>query len=177
MAHISSASEYVLHCLLYLAGGKAGVREASVKDLAELQGVPVEYLAKLFTKLNKAGIVVATEGVKGGFSLARPADSITVLDVVDAVEGDKALFDCKEIRARCAIFGDDPPAYATDGTCTIHAVMLDAERRMREALAQHTIASLAARTLRKLPAEYGPQIVHWLDERVGSRRGGRPPAK
>ena len=79
--------------------------------------------------------------------------------------------------ALVAIFGDDPPADATKGARTIHAVMMDAERRMREALAQHTIASLAARPLRKLPADYGPEVVHWLDERVGSRRGGRfPPA-
>lgn len=79
--------------------------------------------------------------------------------------------------ALVAIFGDDPPADATEGTCTIHAVMMNAERRMREALTQHTIASLAARLLRKLPAEYRAQTVHRLDERVGSRRGGRfPPA-
>jgi len=177
MAHISSATEYVLHCLLYLAGGKAGVREASVKDLAELQGVPAEYLAKMFTKLNKAGLVAATEGVKGGFALARPADRITVLDVVDAVEGEKPLFDCKEIRARCAIFGDDPPAMATQGTCSIHAVMLDAERRMREALAGHTIASLAERTLKKAPAGYGPQVVEWLGDRAANRRVGRQSTK
>jgi len=173
MAHISSATEYVLHCLLYLAGGKGGVREASVKDLAELQGVPAEYLAKLFTKLNKAGLVVATEGVKGGFSLARVPEKITVLEVVDAIEGEKPLFDCKEIRARCAVYADDPRPMATQGVCAIHAVMLDAERRMREAMAGHTIADLAGRMLKKAPANYGPAVIQWLDDRSAGRRVGR----
>jgi hypothetical protein len=72
MAHISTAVEYGLHCLLYLSDPGAGVREASVKDLEELQGVPLDYVAKLFTKLSRAGIVIATEGVRGGFRLGRP---------------------------------------------------------------------------------------------------------
>lgn len=177
MAYISSASEYVLHCLLYLAGGEAGVREASVKDLAELQGVPAEYLAKLFTKLNKAGLVVATEGVKGGFSLSRPADRISVLDVVNAIEEGKPLFDCREIRSRCAIFGDEPPAMATQGVCAIHAVMLEAEARMRDVLASHSIGDLAQRALNKAPEGYGPAIVQWLGDRTGSRRVGRQASK
>jgi Rrf2 family protein len=176
MSHISSATEYVLHCLLYLDEQNGGVHEASARDLAELQGVPVEYLAKLFTKLNKAGIVSATEGVKGGFALARPADQITVLEVVDAVEGEKPLFDCREIRGRCAIYGDDPPAMATKGVCGIHAVMLDAEQRMREALAENTIASLAQRTSAKTPAVYRHAIIEWFGSRAGQRRGGRKAA-
>ncbi|WP_354681868.1 Rrf2 family transcriptional regulator [Cupriavidus necator] len=72
MSHISTGVEYGLHCLLYLSRSNMAVEEASVRDLAELQGIPNEFLAKLFTKLAKAGLVVATEGIKGGFRLARP---------------------------------------------------------------------------------------------------------
>jgi Rrf2 family protein len=171
MSHISTAVEYGLHCLLYLSDPAAGVHEASSKDLAELQGVPVEYLAKLFTKLSKAGIVVATEGVRGGFKLARPAAQISVLDVVNAIDGKKALFDCREVRGNCAVFGDKPPAWATRGVCSIHAVMLDAERRMNEALAKHSLADLAKRTVEKAPSEFGPQVVKWLGHRSSKRRG------
>lgn len=171
MSHISTAVEYGLHCLLYLSDPVAGVREASAKDLAELQGVPVEYVAKLFTKLSRAGIVVATEGVRGGFKLGRSAAHISVLDVVNAIDGNKALFDCREIRGNCAVFGDKPPAWATRGVCSIHAVMLDAEKRMAEALAMHSLADLATRTVEKAPAEYGPQVVKWLEHRSSKRRG------
>jgi Rrf2 family protein len=172
MAHISTGVEYGLHCLLYLSEPDAGAREASAKDLAELQGVPTEYVAKLFTKLSRAGIVVATEGVHGGFRLARPAGRITVLDIVNAIDGEKALFDCREIRGKCAVFEEKPPAWATRGVCSIHAVMLDAEKRMREALAAHSLADLATRTAEKAPAAFGHQVVKWLGHRSANRRGG-----
>jgi Rrf2 family protein len=173
MSHISAGVEYGLHCLLYLTGPAPGVPEASVRDLAELQGVPVDYLAKLFTKLHKSGLVIATEGAKGGFALARPADQISVLDVVTAIDGDKALFDCREVRTRCAVFGETAPAWATSGVCSIHAVMQNAEKRMREALASQSLADLAARTSAKAPRTYGPQIVKWLEGRATHRRRER----
>lgn len=173
MSHISTGVEYALHCLLFLADLPAGSPEASAKDLAELQGIPPEYAAKLFTKLNKAGLVSASEGVRGGFALALPAAQISVQDVVDAVDGNKPLFECREIRSRCAIFDDNPPAWTTKGTCSIHAVMLEAEKNMREVLARHTLADLAARTRTKAPASYTPAVIQWLGDRSSSRRPGR----
>src|SRR5215470_18082890 len=108
MAHITTGVEYGLHCLFFLAGPLEGERSASARDLAELQGVPLEYVAKLFTKLKKAGLVLAAEGVGGGFRLARPPEKITVLQVVEAIEGAKPLFDCQEIRGLCAVFDGRP---------------------------------------------------------------------
>jgi Rrf2 family protein len=170
MSFISTGVEYGLHCLMYLADSSGGVREASVRDLAELQGVSGEYLAKLFTKLAKAGIVTATEGVRGGFALARGADRITVLEVVNAIDGDKALFDCREIRSRCAVFGESAPTWATRGVCSIHAVMQTAEKSMREELEKHTLADLVQRTMAKAPASFGKHVVNWLDDRAAARR-------
>lgn len=173
MSHISTGVEYGLHCLLYLTRSQAAVDEASVRDLAELQGIPNEFLAKLFTKLAKAELVVATEGIKGGFRLARAADRITVHDVVVAIDGDKPLFDCREIRGRCAVFESGPPAWATRGVCSIHAVMQSAEGAMRAELKQHTLADLVHRTMDKAPASYGPQVVQWLTDRAANRRGDK----
>lgn len=179
MAHISTGLEYGLHCLLFLVDPRRDIPPASARDLAELQGVSVEYVAKLFTKLQKAGLVVATEGVRGGFRLARQADSISVLDVVTAIDGEKSLFDCREIRSRCALFGDKPPAWATRGVCSIHAIMLEAETRMREVLASHTLADLAARVDSKAPPAFGQAVAKWLSgeapgrPRENSRRGRR----
>lgn len=171
MSHISTGVEYGLHCLLYLAGTPAGVREASVRDLAEMQGVPVDYAAKLFTRLAKAGIVESTEGIRGGFRLAKPARNISVLDVIDAIDGEKALFDCREVRGQCAVFNDEPPTWATRGTCSIHAVMQGAERAMRAELKQHSLADLATRAYSKAPASYHHHVVDWFSERAANRRG------
>ena len=177
MSHISAGVEYGLHCLLFLTeAAPGGVAEASVRDLA------ADYVAKLFTKLHKAGLVIATEGAKGGFALARPANQISVLDVVTAIDGDKSLFECREVRTRCAVFGETAPNWATSGVCSIHAVMQNAEKRMREALASQSLEDLAVRTTAKAPRIYGPQVVKWLDGRTtgrrrerGSSRGGSTP--
>jgi Rrf2 family protein len=166
MAHISSGVEYGIHCLLFLIDESGCERGASVRDLAELQGVPVDFLAKIFTKLAKARLVVATEGVKGGFSLARSSSEISVLDVVTAIDGKKALFECREIRMRCAVFGDVAPAWATSGTCAVHSVMLSAQQLLEEALAKETLFDLADRVKRKSPASYGTKIINWLDDRA-----------
>ena len=169
MPFIGSGVEYGLHCLLYLTAPAGEASAPSVRDLAELQGVPAEYLAKLFTKLAKAGLVVATEGARGGFVLARPADQISFLDVVQAIDGDKHLFECREIRDRCAVFGSEAPSWATTGLCSIHAIMLAAENRMREELSQHSLADLATQVAAKAPADFGHQIAAWLGQRTSQR--------
>jgi Rrf2 family protein len=170
MSHFSSGVEYALHCLLHLTDAPSGLGEANVRDLAELQGLSVEYVAKLFTKLHKAGLTIATEGARGGFRLARPANRISVLDVVVAVDGPKTLFDCREIRANCAVFEDHPPRWATQGVCSIHALMLEAEKRMTEVLAAQTLAGLAERVTSKAPRSYHTDIVRWIDNRAMRRR-------
>ncbi|WP_137176100.1 Rrf2 family transcriptional regulator [Massilia sp. HP4] len=174
MSFISTGVEYGLHCMLYLTQTHSPVGDASVRDLAELQGVPTEFLAKLFTKLARAGLVVATEGVKGGFRLARPAHRISVHDVVVAIDGDKPLFDCREIRSRCAVFDDQAPPWATRGVCTINAVMQLAEKAMRTELKRHTLDDLAGRIVDKAPADYGDHIVQWFADRASGRQAGKP---
>ena len=171
MSHISTAVEYGLHCLLLLAPSDGAATEASARDLAHLQGVSPDYVAKLFTKLSKAGLVNATEGARGGFTLARPAEQISVLDVVDAIDGRKDLFECREIRARCALFDGDAPQWATQGVCSIHAVMLEAEQSMRQVLARHTLADIGNRVAAKAPPGFGTEVITWLDQRASGRRG------
>lgn len=169
MTHISTGVEYGLHCLLFLVNPAGSAPLASARDLAELQGIPADYTAKLFTKLQKAGLVVATEGVKGGFRLARAPEEISVLDVVEAIDGAKPLFDCRNIRSQCALFTDGPPPWATQGVCSIHAVMLEAEARTREVLASHSLARLAGRVADKAPEDYGAQAAAWLAARAPVR--------
>nr|WP_232245980.1 hypothetical protein [Serratia plymuthica] len=50
----------------------------------------------------------------------------------------KSLFDCQEVRGRCAVFDNSPPDWAVAGKCAIHTVMLQAEKTMRDALAEQT---------------------------------------
>ncbi len=171
MAHLTSSVEYGIHCLLWLA--EARDTPLSSRDLAELQGVSPSFLAKIFPKLEKAGLVVASEGVRGGYRLARAPDEISFLAIVDAIEGEKPLFDCQEIRGRCAVFGGKPPTWSTAGVCAVHAVMLRAEKAMRETLAQDTLASVAKTFGRKAPPAFAADVQRWLLDRLTSRGATR----
>jgi len=175
MAHLTVSVEYGIHCLLWLVN--SGDTPVSSRDLADLQGVSHSLLAKIFPKLEKAGIVRAAEGVRGGYVLARPAEEISFLQIVDAIEGQKPLFDCQEIRGRCAVFGATPPDWATGGVCAVHAVMLRAEKAMRETLARQSLAALYEAVGRKAPPEFGSEIGSWLGARAEGRgRKSRPVA-
>lgn len=139
MAFYSSGVEYGIHSLMCMVDSKGDARDMSVREIAELQSVPYDYLAKIFTRLSKAGLVRSSEGKGGGFQLARPAEHITVLDVVNAIDGDKRIFECREIRQRLAVFEEHPPEWACEGICGVRSVMDMAQQRMEEALGQHTI--------------------------------------
>ena len=115
-----AGAEYALHSLLILAKTDAPV---SVVDLARFQQIPERYLAKVFTRMKDAGLVVGIEGIAGGFALARPAEDIRVVEVLDAVDPDRKLFACAEIRRNCAMFDGEPPEWATEGRCRIDLFM------------------------------------------------------
>jgi len=178
MALYGSNAEYALHCLLYLIPLREG-ETLSARDLAELQGISPSLVAKLFTKLQRAGLVCAHEGLRGGFALARPAESISMLAVIDAVEGRKKLFDCKDIRTNFLLFGGCTPDWARRGVCDIHAEMLNAERAMRTVLAGRSIADLALKVSAKMPRDISEESANWLAERAawrspGARESERP---
>ncbi len=163
--------EYGVHCLLFLA--RPLDNPASSRELAELQGVSPTQVAKIFPKLEKAGLVIATGGISGGYRLARDAADISVLDVIDAVEGDRRLFDCKEVRGNCALFGGVTPDWAVAGVCAVHAVMLRAEKSMRAEMGRTSILDLAEGMYRKAPADFGPDVARWLGDRATGREASR----
>lgn len=169
MSLYGASVEYGLHCLLYLIDPPAGVRPSS-RDLAEFQGVSPAYIAKLFTQLEKAGLLSASEGVDGGYRLARPASAITLLDVADALEGGKPLFQCREVRDRCVLNDSSKAKTPNRAVCAIHAVMLEGERRMREALAETSLADIADEVVRKQSKRVLAARRQWFEERAQSRR-------
>ena len=169
MSLYGASVEYGLHCLIYLVDPPEGARPSS-RDLAEFQGVSPAYIAKLFTQLEKAGLVSASEGVSGGYSLARPASTIAVLDVVDALEGGKSLFQCREIRDRCVLVEPTKSKPSKRSVCAIHAVMLEGERRMREALAETSLADIADEVAEKQSERVVAARQQWFKNRAQSRR-------
>ena len=179
MSLYGSSVEYGLHCLLYLvpaahpsvAAGGAVTLPAS--DLAEFQGVSPSLVRKVFTKLERAGLVASAEGKGGGFRLARPAAEISVLDVVDAIEGDKPLFDCKQIQGNCAVLEGDAPASNARSACMIHTVMLEAEQAMRSSLRSYSLAQMAVGMTASMPPRFVNSMEAWFSGRLAGKSGGR----
>jgi Rrf2 family protein len=174
-----AGAEYALHSLLVLAARSEPV---SVRDLARFQDLPERFLAKIFTRIEKAGLVEATEGVRGGFVLARPPTRISVRDVLEAVDPSRTLFECAEIRRHCALFGAEPPAWSVSGMCRIHLFMREAEGALQGFLASKTIADLAHEFERKAPEPFLRDAEAWFQKRriartaakTGPRRGPKP---
>ncbi|RVH23358.1 Rrf2 family transcriptional regulator [Sinorhizobium meliloti] len=160
--------EYGLHTLLWLIAEHP--KRASSRDLAEMQGIPSAMLAKIMPKLEKAGIVNSSDGITGGYELGKPPANISVREVVDAIEGDRKLFDCKEVRRGCVLFGGTPPPWSVDGVCRIHAVMLRAEKRMRSELEKTSLADLARGGR---PEEFENLVADWFRDRTSARETAR----
>lgn len=171
MAFYSSGVEYGIHSLMSMVDAKGNAREMSVREMAELQNVPYDYLAKVLTRLSRAGLVVSSEGKGGGFRLARGAELISVLDVVRAIDGDKSLFECREVRQRMALFADKPPSWVCDGPCGVRSVMDNAQQRMEEELARSTILDLSRVMFRKAPESFPIEVNAWLGERRSGKAG------
>lgn len=181
MALYGAQVEYALHTLVNLCLA-APDDPPSARDLAEFQRLPLAFVRKLLTQLEKAGIVRAGEGLRGGWQLAGRPDALTVLQVADAVQGREPLFVCRDVRTQCALWSPgEVPAPARRGVCSIHAVMLAGEHAMRRELAAHTLADLAARVRDKVSPGGQREVVRWFGERARSRGPGartspRPPA-
>jgi len=130
--------EWSLHCCTLLAVIPPD-RTLPAARLAEFHGVPPAYLAKHLQAMAQAGIVESVAGRKGGYRLARPATDITVLDVIDAVEGSEPAFRCREIRRRGpARVG----AAEYRHPCGIADVMERAEAAYRSELERVSVADL-----------------------------------
>ena len=173
MAYYGAGVEYALHTLLNLSLAPSAT-VPSARDLAEFQRLPLAFMRKLLTQLERAGLVSGSEGVRGGWKLARAPDAITTLDVADAVQGREPLFECREIRAHCALWVEGAaPRAATSGTCAIHAVMLSAEAAMRRELAQRTLADIAGQVSAKTSATSATTIADWFADRYAGRRASK----
>ncbi len=85
MISVTSKSRYAVVALAELS--RSGEAPVPIATLAERRGMPVQFLEQLFSTLRRAGLLESHRGVKGGYTLARPADQITVLEVVQALDG------------------------------------------------------------------------------------------
>lgn len=133
---MSGGVEWALHCCVVLTSVEEPV---PATKLAELHDVSASYLAKQLQALSRAGLVRSVQGKAGGYVLTREPGSITVLDVVEAVDGPGQAFTCTEIRQRGPLA---TPAESCATPCAIARTMSRADAAWRAALRAVSIADL-----------------------------------
>jgi Rrf2 family protein len=161
---LAAGVEWALHCCTTLGGLRDGEALAAA-DLAALYDLPPSYFAKALQALSAAGIVASARGNVGGYSLARPADEITMLDVVDAVDGEPT-FRCAEIRRRGPT---GQPADAYPRPCGIAQKMYEADRAWRSSLASTTIGHLIRGSRQAIDPRQVAASREWLAVKVRRR--------
>ncbi|MBE3561467.1 MAG: Rrf2 family transcriptional regulator [Ktedonobacteraceae bacterium] len=166
---LSEGIEWGLHCIVALAALPPGAT-LPTKALAEMHGLSETYLSKHLQALTNARIIESVPGPRGGYRLTRPPEEITLLEVVEAIDGHEPLFRCTEIRQQGPLALDPQEyPYAYRKPCAVHAAMARAEKAWHEALRSQTLADVVSQYIHQAEPETLRRTERWLTERM--RRG------
>lgn len=131
---ITRRADYAVRTMLDVAGMAAGT-VALTHEVAARQGVPPPFLAKIVLALVRAGLLRSHRGAGGGIALARPADQITLLQVIEAVDGPLAL-------NSCVLWPEECPR---SQVCPVHEVWCEVRSLLVERLGAITLSQLLER--------------------------------
>ena len=132
---ISRRTDYGVRVILDLAALPAGGR-ASTREIASRQNIPSPFLAKIVSQLSLSGLITTYRGAGGGVQLARPPEAITLLEVIEALDGPVRL-------SRCSI---SPGLCPRDGYCPVHGIWIRAQADLTGLLERTTFDELAHTT-------------------------------
>lgn len=132
MMELTRKGEYAIRGIVYLAT-RPDDQVCLLSDIAAAVDVPPTFLAKIFQQFSKIGLVRSYRGTGGGFILGRPPEKITLLEVVEAVEG-------PIIPNRC-VTGDSECNRTS--TCNVHPVWVSVQDQVRGILSKVTLKDLA----------------------------------
>ena len=143
----SQTAEYALRAVVWIAGQDG--RSVTTNEIAQGTRVPPDYLSKVLQSLGRGGLVQGQRGKHGGYTLARPAHRMSILEVVNAVDPLRRIRSC-------------PLGLPGHGLklCGLHRRMDDAVRHVEETLASASIADLLAETGAARPLCATPEAAH-----------------
>ncbi len=130
---LSTRSRYGLKAMVDLAC-EYGNGPVSVSALASMQGISVPYLEQLIGSLKRAGLILSTRGVQGGYTLSREPDNINVAEVLSVLEGTTAVIDCVSRE----VGGCDNAC-----SCSARPLWLKLQGRIDDVLRETTIKDMA----------------------------------
>jgi len=132
MMELTRKGDYAIRGIVYLASQPPN-KISLLSEIAAAVDVPQTFLAKIFQQFSKTGIVKSFRGTGGGFLLAGPPEEITLLQVVEAVEGPILPNRCVLKAGECE----------RDASCTVHPVWHQVQQKVRGILANITLKDLA----------------------------------
>jgi Rrf2 family protein len=127
---VTRETDYAVRTVLYLAQERD--RVASVTEVAQAMFIPKSFLAKILQRLVRKGIVQSIRGVKGGFRLAKKPNEITLLAIMEAIQGLAGINVCAVDSKKCRL----------SSTCAVHPVWVDIRKEVEARLKKQTIATL-----------------------------------
>ncbi|MBN2012659.1 Rrf2 family transcriptional regulator [candidate division KSB1 bacterium] len=128
---LSRAGEYAIRAMLHLAAtSDEGISQ--IATISKTWAIPESFLRKILQSLTKAGLVASSRGMGGGLTLARPADQITLLDVIEAIEGKIFLNVCLTGPGNCE----------SSTWCPVHCVWHEAQRSFTDILKSKSLKDL-----------------------------------
>ena len=134
----TTRSRYGLRAMLDIAlAGESSLVMA--KDIAERQHLPVAYLEQLLGQLKRGGLISSLRGARGGYALARPAENITLADIVEALEGPLDISRCHEV----------PFCGASPGGCALRDILEDVNQAIRKTLGEVSLANFVRKQREK----------------------------
>jgi Rrf2 family protein len=127
---ITRETDYAISCILFMAIDPE--RTYAVAEIAKPHYIPESFLAKILQKLVKAGFVKSTRGMKGGFLLAKKPKEISLLDVVETIEGAITINTCAADADKCSM----------SDTCPVYPVWVEVKNGVEERLKQYDFETL-----------------------------------
>ncbi len=127
---VTRETDYAVRTILYLARDSS--RMASVTEVARAMHIPKSFLAKILQRLVRSHILSSMRGVKGGFTLARRPTEISLLDVLESIQGPAGINVCAIDSRRCRF----------SPTCSVHPVWVEIRKEVERRLRKQTIAKL-----------------------------------
>ena len=130
---VTRSAAYALHALMYMVRHGTQLPVAAT-TISKAEGIPSDYLAKIFQKLVKKGYVKAVRGKKKGYVFAMPPEEMTVLGLLEAIEGSPLFDDCLLRHCECG---------GTRENCRVFSAWVDAAKRLKKLLNETTVATAA----------------------------------
>jgi Rrf2 family protein len=133
LLRLSKKADYALMAVRHLAL-TSGPLSASAREIAEQYDIPIELMAKVLQRLVRAGLLISTQGTRGGYTLSRPASSISVADVIQAIDGPFTVTACSTEKNDCEQYSK----------CSIRDPLWQIRERIAVTLGTVSIAEMAA---------------------------------